>query len=183
MLKWLVKKQLSAFGRRWNYDTGYMQEVVDEAGLDALKPMMGLQKLGAYRGGVPLAAYYGAGLTASKHADCGPCLQLGVSMAENEGLSPKIISAILREDFGALPEEALLGIELAKSTIARDGSGDDARAQILRRWGRRGLVALAYSIVAAQSFPAFKYAIGHGHACVRLRVGNESIAMREPTVA
>jgi len=183
VLKWFVKKQLAAFERRWNYDTGYMREIVDEAGVDAVMPMQGLQKLGGFRGGVPLAAYYGAGLTAAKHADCGPCLQLGVSMAEDAGLAPEIIRAILRRDFAALPKEALLGMELALSTIARDGSGDDARAEILRRWGRRGLVALAYSIVAAQAYPAFKYAIGHGHACVRLRVGNESLPMQEVPVA
>ena len=65
----------------------------------------------------------------------------------------------------------------------RDGSGDEARAEILRRWGRVGLVSLAYGIVAAQSYPTFKYAIGHGHACVRLRVGGETIAMQHPQYA
>jgi hypothetical protein len=183
VFKWFVKKQLDGFARRWNYDTGYMQEIVDEAGVDAVMPMMGLQRLGKYRGGLPLAAYYGAGLTAGRHADCGPCLQLGVSMAEAEGLQPEIISAILRQDLEALPPEALLGIEIAQATIARDGTGEDAREEVLRRWGRRGLVAMGYAIVAAQSYPTFKYAIGHGHSCVRVRVGNETVAMREATPA
>ncbi|MGZ3533226.1 MAG: hypothetical protein ACXVAR_17285 [Vulcanimicrobiaceae bacterium] len=183
VLKWFVKKQLEAFERRWNYDTGYVREIVDEAGVDAVMPMQGLQKLSGYRGGVPLSALYGASLTAAKHADCGPCLQLAVSMAEAEGLSADIIRAILRHDLSALPAEALLGIEIAQSTIARDGTGEDARQEILRRWGRRGLVALAYGIVAAQAYPAFKYAIGHGHACVRVQVGNETVAMREPNFA
>lgn len=183
MLKWFVKKQLEAFQRRWNYDTGYMREIVDEAGVDAVMPMQGLQKLGKFRGGLPLAVYGGAALTAAKHADCGPCLQLGVSMAEDAGLAPDIIRAILQRDLAALPHEALLGIEIAESTIARDQSGEDARAEVLRRWGRRGLVALGYAIVAAQAYPAFKYTIGHGHACVRVRIGNESVPLREATIA
>lgn len=183
VLKWFVKKQLEAFQRRWNYDTGYVREIVDEAGVGAVMPLQALQKLGGLRAAVPLAAYYGASLTAAKHADCGPCLQLGVSMAEAAGLSPLIIRAILRKDLEGLPKEALLGIELAQSTIHRDGTGDDAREEIVRRWGRRGLVALAYAIVASQAYPAFKYAIGHGHACVRVKVGNENLAMREPDYA
>lgn len=182
MLKWFVKKQLKGFEERWNYDTGYVREILDEAGLDAIMPLQALQKL-KYRGGLPLEVLYGAGITAAKHADCGPCLQLGVSMAEAEGLAPEIIRALLTNDLASLPKEALLGVEIAESTIARDNTGDEAREEVLRRWGRRGLAAIAYSIVLAQTYPTFKYAIGHGHTCVRVRVGNETIAMKEPNFA
>lgn len=183
MFKWFVKRQLSAFGRKWGYDTGYMQEIVDEAGVSAVMPMQALAKLGGYRKNVPLETYYGAGLTAAKAGDCGPCIQLGVSIAESEGLDPKTIRAILESDYANLSKEALLGVELAASTIARDTSGDEARAEILRRWGRAGLVSLAYAMVAAQSYPTFKYAIGHGHTCVRVRVGKENVAVRHPEYA
>lgn len=182
MLKWFVKRQLARFGERWGYDTGYMQEIVDEAGVDAVMPMQGLQKLGGYRK-APLDAYYGAALTAGKAADCGPCLQLGVKMAEAEGMKPATIRAILERDYVNCSKETLLGVELALGTIARDGTGEEARAEILRRWGRAGLVSLAYAIVAAQSYPAFKYAIGHGHACVRVKVGGETVAMHNPQYA
>ena len=183
MFKWLVRKQLEAFERKWHYDMGYVREILDEAGLKAILPLQALQKLGSYRGGVPLNAYAGAGITAARHADCGPCLQLGVSMARAEGVSDDVIRALLRRDLQALPKEALLGLELAEATIARDGSGDDARQEILRRWGRAGLTALAYAIVTAQAYPAFKYAIGHGHTCVRVRVGDETVAMKDPSFA
>ena len=43
MFKWLVKKQLESFGRKWGYDTAYMAEIVDEAGVGAVLPMQGLQ--------------------------------------------------------------------------------------------------------------------------------------------
>jgi hypothetical protein len=182
VFKWLARKQLDAFERKWQYDTGYVREILDEAGLAAAMPLQALQKL-KYRGGVPLTAYYGAALTAGRLADCGPCLQLGVSMAREEGLADNVIRALLRRDLAALPPEALLGLELAEATIARDGSGEDARNEILRRWGRRGLTALAYAIVAAQAYPTFKYAIGHGHACVRVRVGEDTVALKEPSFA
>lgn len=181
MFKGLVKKQLEAFGRKWGYDTGYMAEIVDEAGVGAVMPMQGLQKLGSYRK-VPPGAWYGAALTAGKAADCGPCLQLGVRMAEKE-IEPALIRAILEHDYAKCSKEALLGIELALSTIARDGTGEEARAEILKRWGRAGLVSLAYAIVGAQSFPTFKYAIGHGHACVRVTIGSETVPLPHPQYA
>jgi hypothetical protein len=177
MFKWLVKKQLDAFAKRWEYDTGYAREIVDDAGIGAVMPLQALQKLGSYRK-VPPDAHSGAALTAGKAADCGPCLQLGVRMAEAAGITPQAIRAILERDSQNCSKDALLGIELALATIARDGSGEDARAEILRRWGRAGLVSLAYAIVGAQAYPTFKYAIGHGHACVRLSVGGETMAMQ-----
>lgn len=182
MFKWLVKKQLEAFSRRWGYDTGYVREIVDEAGVGAVMPMQALVKLGSYRK-VPMEAYYGAALTAGKAADCGPCLQLGVQMAEVAGVKPQTIRAILERDFANCSNEALLGVELASGTIARDGSGEGARAEILQRWGRAGLVSLAYAIVGAQAYPTFKYAIGHGHACVRVSIGGESVPMKHPQYA
>jgi hypothetical protein len=183
MLKWFVKKQLSDFGRKWGYDTGYVREIVDEAGVGAVMPLQALQKLGAYRKNVPLETYYGAALTAGKEADCGPCLQLGVSMAQATGLPTDVIRAIIQGDESLISHDALLGVRIAQATIARDGTGEQSREEILRRWGRAGLVSLAYAIVAAQAYPAFKYAIGHGHACVRLRVGEETIAVKHPEFA
>jgi hypothetical protein len=180
MLKWFVKKQLEAFGRRWDYDTGYVREIVDDAGVSAVMPLQALGKLGSYRKNVPPDTYACATLTAAKGADCGPCLQLGVTMAEASGVKPQTIRAILERDYARLSKEALLGVELALGTIARDAGGEEARAEILRRWGRAGLVSLAYGIVAAQAYPTFKYAIGHGHSCRRVRVGGETIAMQHP---
>jgi len=183
MLKWLVKKQLEKFSARWGYDTGYAREIVDDAGISAVMPLQALGKLGAYRRNVPMDAYYGAALTAGKAADCGPCLQLGVSMAEAAGVTAETIRAVLEVDRPRLSTEAQLGVDLALGTVARDASGDEARAEILRRWGRKGLISMAYAIVGAQAYPTFKYAIGHGRACVRVRVGQESVPVRHPEYA
>ncbi len=183
MLKWLAKKQLDKFERRWGYDTSYVREIVDEAGVGAVMPLQALAKAGSFRRNVPLEAHYGAKITAAKVSDCGPCLQLVVSMAEDEGLAPDVIRAILQREFGKLSNDALLGVDLALATIAREGGGDDARDEILRRWGYAGLVSLAYAIVTAQAYPTFKYALGHGRACERVRVGNETVALQNPQYA
>jgi hypothetical protein len=71
-----------------------------------------------------------------------------------------------------MPPDAALGFRFAKSVLERDiAAGDRLRDEVVSRWGRKGLVSLALTIAASRVFPAVKYALGHGHACVRVRVG------------
>lgn len=180
MLRWLVRRQIDGFARRWNYDMTYGREILEEAGLGALLPVNGLAKLSAYRRNVPVETYYGAKITTAIAADCGPCAQLVVDEALHDGLDPGVVRALVEGRRELLPEPARLGRDLARAVLDRDGSGDEARAEILRRWGRAGLTSVAYGMVAAQAFPTLKYALGHGHACVRVRIGDADAAPRVP---
>lgn len=183
MLTWFVKKALADFQKRWNYDTGYARDIVDKAGVGAVMPMNALQKLAGYRCDVPSDVYAVATLVAGKAADCGPCLQLGVSMADAAGVPAETIRAALRDDRDALPEHTRAAYDLAKATIARDGSGDEARDEIVRRYGYRALMSLAYGMVVANAYPTIKYAIGAGHACVRVKVAGEDLALHDAVTA
>jgi hypothetical protein len=107
VFKWFVKKQLEAFEKRWGYDIGYVREIVDEASVGAVKPMQALGRSGSYRN-IPKNAYYCAGLTSGKDADCGPCLQLGVKMAEADGVKPQTVRAILERDYAKCSKESSL---------------------------------------------------------------------------
>jgi hypothetical protein len=154
MISWLVRKQIDRFEQKWNYDMRYGREVLDEAGLDALLPMNSLAKLYTYCRDVPAQVYYGAKVTAAIVADSAPCAQLVVDEAQRDGF------------------------DLARGTLLRDGSDEEARAEILARWGRRGLVSVAYAITAAQAYPTLKYALGHGRACLFVRVGDADVSPR-----
>jgi hypothetical protein len=180
MLSWLIKKSLAAFERRWNYDTAYARDVVDKAGPGAVLPMNGLQKLAGYRRDIPADVYYVGTLVAGKAADCGPCLQLGVTMATAAGVAASTIRAALSDDRDALPEHTHAAYDLAKAVIARDGSGDAAREEIVRRYGWRALMSLAYGMVVAEAYPTIKYVIGYGHACVRVKIAGEDVALGHP---
>lgn len=182
MLSGLLKNRLRAFGRAWNYDTQYMVDIVDRAGPGAVLPLNALGKL-KYRKDVPLDVYFAANITAGIAADCGPCAQLVVTMAERAGVDRAVLRAIAAGDRDALPEEVRLGVDLARATVARDPAVAAIGDEIVRRWGYRALVSLAYGIVAAQAYPAFKYAIGHGLACSRVRVGGETVATARPVLA
>jgi hypothetical protein len=155
-----------------------LREILAKAGIGALLPLNALEKVSAYRRDVPADVYYAAKITAAIGADCGPCAQLVVTMAEAAGVDLPILRAVVSGERDSLPYDAALGVDLARATLLRE-PGVDVREAIVQRWGQRALVSLAYGIVAAQAYPAFKYAIGHGHECSHLRVGGVDVARRD----
>jgi len=169
MLTRFAKWMIGAFERRWSYDGSYMHEIVDGAGIGAILPLQGLAKVSRYRRGLPASVYYAAKITAAIAADCGSCAQLTVAMAQADGVPKGVLRALAAGDRDALGADERLGYDLARATLAREPAAD-VRAAILARFGERGLVSLAYGLVAAQAFPTLKYALGHAHACARLSI-------------
>ena len=116
-------------------------------------------------------AWFAAKLVAAMAEDCGPCTQLVVTMAEREGVSPPILARNFGRRTRGLAPDAALGFRFARAVIERDvAGGNRLRDEVVSRWGRKGLVSLALTIAASRIFSTVKYALGHGHACVRVRV-------------
>jgi hypothetical protein len=176
MLRWLFRRAVGRFERQWKYDASYLREIVDVSPRAAWR-FSSAVRLSSYRRDVPLEAWVAAGLTAVRSEDCGPCTQLGTSMAERQGVGPEILRAILQEDVSAMSEDAALAWRFTKAVLAHDAAADDYRAVILERWGPRALVSLAFAITAARIYPTVKYAMGHGKACTRIVVGGAPVAM------
>jgi hypothetical protein len=178
MLNFLARPRVQAFGRRWNYDTSYLLEILDAAGLGAILPLNALTKISRYRRDVPASVYYAAKITTSIAADCGPCAQLCIDMAAAEGVDEKTLRALAAGDERALGEAERLGYAFARAVLARENA-DELRAAIVKRWGPRAVVSIAYGLIAAEAYPTFKYATGHGRACTRLQVGGNPLTVRE----
>lgn len=173
MLKWFLRRQISGFERAWTYDASYLREMidVDPRSLTAFWKVQGLTR---YRKGIPLAPYCAAGIVAVMSEDCGPCTQLGIDMAERQGVDPAILRAVVARDYQAMPFEVALAVRFTEATLRHAPEADDLREEVVRHWGRRGLISLAFRILAARMYPTLKYALGHGHACTRLKIGGET---------
>jgi hypothetical protein len=77
-----------------------------------------------------------------------------------------------------------LAARFAQKTLAHAPEADDLREEVVRMWGKRALISLAFAIMSARLFPTLKYALGHGHACTRLTIGGETRpVLREVTRA
>lgn len=181
MLKWLLHRKVRAFERQHGYDASYMHELLD-TDLGAFVKFARATGLGAYRKDVPADVYAAAGLTSSVVADCGPCTQLGVGLAREAGVPAAALKAIIAGDERAMSSDVALGARFARAILARDVEVDALRAEVARRWGPRAVVTLAYAVMAAQLYPALKYATGHGKACTRVMVEGQAVvpATRQP---
>lgn len=173
MIRWFLRRQIASFGRKWNYDTGYVRELIDTDPRAAMT-FARATAMGRYRKDIPLAAHFAAGIVATMAEDCGPCTQLALSMAEREGIDPAVLRAIVARDFVAMPAEVALAVRFAELSLRHAPEADDVRDEVIRLWGRRGLISLAFAITAARMYPTMKYALGHGHACSRLTIGGET---------
>lgn len=175
MMKWFIHRQLRAFERDFGYDASYMHDVLD-ADFGAFMTFARAAKLSRHKKHVPLEVYAAVSLTAVVAADCGPCAQLGITMALREGVSASTITRILRGNLDEMGEPVRVGVQFARAVIARDGErADEARQFLEARYGKQALITLGFALCAAQLFPTFKWAIGHGHACQRLEVDNVTI--------
>ena len=174
MFKWLMHRGIAAFERQWNYDAGYVHEMID-ADPRAAWMFQRAVGLGKYRKNVPAEALAAAGITAVRHEDCGPCTQLGVSMAERSGVDPNVLRGVLTENPKMMTPDVALAWRFARATLDHDPSADQYRDEIVRRWGPRAIVSLAFAMVAARMYPTVKYAMGHGKACTRIVVDGAPI--------
>ena len=174
MLRWLFRRTVSAFERQWDYDASYLRDIID-ASPHAGWRFFTAARLGSYSRDVPVGALVAAGLTAVRSEDCGPCTQLGTTMAERRGVPPETLRAILTDDVAAMPDEVALAWRFTKAVLAHDPAADDYRAVILERWGPRAVVSLAFAITTARIYPTVKYAMGHGKTCRRVVVGGAPV--------
>jgi hypothetical protein len=174
MIRWALRKAIDKFERDWNYDAGYMRDIFD-ASPRAAWLFSRVTALGQFRRDVPVEPWFAAAITAVRHEDCGPCTQLGVTMAERAGVSPAVLRAVLADDLEAMPADVALVWKFTRATLAHDAAADEYREAIVKRWGNRALVSLAFAITASRLYPTVKYALGHGKACVRVVVGGTPV--------
>lgn len=133
MMRWLLRKGIEKFERDWNYDASYMRDMVD-ASPRAAWLFARAAALGRFRRDIPIEAWCAAGITAVRHEDCGPCTQLGVTMAERAGVSPAILRAVLGDNTDAMPPDVALVWRFTRATLAHDPAADEYREVIVKRW-------------------------------------------------
>ncbi|QPB85968.1 hypothetical protein CWC22_023510 [Pseudoalteromonas rubra] len=174
MIKYILNKMLISMQKKYDYDVTYMQDVLS-ADLSAFFKYLKFQSMADYRGGLPAAPLYAAKLRAILWDDCGPCTQLLVNMALEAGVPATQVSAIINKDLAALPDELAQIVEFTDQVLAHNPGADDIRPHILSKWGDKGLTAIAFSISSCRVYPALKYTLGHGKACSRVVVKEQTL--------
>lgn len=174
MIRWMIERKLAAFEKEFDYDMSYARDVL-AADLGAFMKFARATSISGYRKGVPADVAYAAKLVGTLVEDCGPCTQLMVTMALKEGVDRRTIAAVLGGDLAALSPDVRLAVEFARASLARDPGADPLRDRVVERFGQKGLVTLAFGLVAARVYPTLKYALGHGKSCQRVVVAGEPV--------
>lgn len=173
MIRALLHRYIRHFEGHYGYDAAYMHEILD-ASVSAFVKLALAQAMNAHRDAAAPAAIHAARIAAVRHEDCGPCAQLTVDMALEAGIDPDLVRAMVARDFSRLTPDAALGLRLAEAVLAHEAA-DELRAEALARWGRRGLVSLAYAVAGTRTYPTMKRVLGHAHTCERLVVRGETV--------
>lgn len=174
MLRYLLNKMLLAFKKRYHYDVQYQQQILS-ADLAAFLKFSGFQTMASHTGNLPAGPLFAARLRAIVAEDCGPCTQLAADLAQEAGLAPELIRAILERDRAKLPEEIQLVVSFSDLVLAHQPQADELRPQILARWGFPGLIAIAFAISSYRVYPALKYSLGYGKTCSRVMLNKTAV--------
>ncbi len=173
MIRAILHRSIAKFERHYDYDATYMHEILDSS-VGAFVKLLLAQAMNAHRDSVPMATLYAARIAAVRHEDCGPCAQLTVNMALEAGVGASTVRAIVARDFSAMSDEAALGLRLAEAVLANRNC-DPERDEVVRRYGARALVTLAYAIAGTRTYPTMKRVLGHAHTCERLTVDDRVV--------
>ena len=122
---------------------------------------------------LPPEVYCVAGLAALRAEDCGPCVQIGVNLALDQGIAPAVIRAAAIGDIESLSKENRLAFEFAHAVATRNFRAEELRPMIEGNWGKTGLAELALEIASVRAYPAMKRALGYGQACQRVVIEGE----------
>jgi hypothetical protein len=179
MLRAIFSRYLSGMEKTWNYDASYMREVLATSPWTFLK--FAVVTTMVPRRDAPAEALAAAGLVGTLTEDCGPCTQISLDMAAKGGVKPETLRAILAGDEAAMGQNAGLAYRFAKASLERRLEEADAlRDEVVRRWGQKGLVAVALALTTARMYPTLKYALGHGKACSRVTVAGDPAPFHQP---
>lgn len=171
------EKQIASFENAFGYDASYMRDILD-ASVPAFQKVGPLDALVAHREEVPAEVWHAARLVAAMHEDCGTCAQLLVDMARKESVPEPILGAVVTGAEEAMTDDVRLGCRYTRAVLKREPAADELRAEVVRRWGQRGLVSLALGIAGTRLYPTLKYALGRGSACTNVRVGDTRLAVK-----
>jgi hypothetical protein len=174
MRSWLARRMLRATGKRYGYDTSYLQMMLKESP-SAFFKFAGLMKAAGHREVVPIDASFAAKLVGALAEDCGPCTQLCVDMALEAGMPKDQIEAVLRRDSRAMNGDTVLGFRFADAVAGRRGDDDEYREAVRTQWGERGVIDMTMALQMGRMFPMVKAGLGYAKECQRVSVGGNNV--------
>ena len=178
MLKLLLRRSIAKLERAYGYDASYLHELLDVSAPAFFKFAL-FQAMAGHDDQVPRDARCAARIAAALSEDCGPCTQLCVDMALKDGMPGDSIAALLRGDLELAGADAELGFRYGIAVANNTPNAPRLVEEAERRYGKRGLVSLAFAVTCSRVYPALKRGLGHGALCQKITISDQTIVLRE----
>ena len=174
MRKTIARKMLKQFADHYDYDTGFMDHMLDVAA-PALFRFNHLNDIASYHEVLPVEAHATTKLTGMLFEDCGPCSQLTVQMAEEGGMATDQLEAVIQRDTAAMSEEVRLAFVFAEALTEQRADLDEAREAIRAKWGDAGVIEATLGTQAGRLYPMVKRGMGYDKTCRQLMVAGKTL--------
>lgn len=158
-----TRAHLSAFGKQFAYDTGYLQELLSAAPT-AYERFAAAQSMAQNHGVLSKEAHAIACTTVMLADDCGACAQLNLRMAAAVGVSRDVLQTLLEQP-SALPPVLHDIHDHARAVTAGAASTPELVARLQTELGEPGFAELAVVITGARIYPTLKRAFGQSTHC------------------
>lgn len=163
MLKSLIKRSITHFEKKTNYDSTYMKVMADSSVTLAMM-FSKFVKLNQYRKKTPIEVMHIARIAAFKSEDCGPCLQLSVNFALWSGMQKEVVkNAVLSPD--KLSHDLKLVHDFSYKVATNAPEAEELRQKIEMKYGRDVTIELAIAIATCRVYPAVKRGMGFAKSC------------------
>jgi hypothetical protein len=176
-LKWYLGRKVAEFERVNHYDMGYARTILS-ANPQALIALHRAAGLGQFRGPLSTSAQTAVKLVGTLHEDCGPCLQLGVTLGLRAGVPQDTIARVISgEPTG--DQDTDLVVNFARAVLSKAPEEAELRQQVIDRYGQDGLTAVAFSLTGTRMYPMLKAVLGYAQCYPVVQVGQRSVRLHD----
>ncbi len=160
----LIDQMEAATG--WNAD--YLRDLERASPASIWKFLM-IQPLTRHRRHVEKEVLHVARLAATRAEDCGPCLQICVNLALQDGVAQDLLRTALDAPDMLEPDLAI-AYRYGMLVASNDPDAGDGVDAARTRFGDAGLADLALAVAMVRVFPTLKRGLGHGQSCALVQV-------------
>lgn len=169
MIRRLALRQIDRFERQVGASLDYVRFMV-KTSLRASLKFAKFVRLSSYRRVLSADTQAVAAIVATRAADCGPCVQMAVRLAQQSGASREVLAAAVERRPDDLPKDLGDVYRFAEAVTHQSHDLDELRERVRARYGDEGLVELALTIGFTTVFPITKRALGYAISCEQTTV-------------
>jgi hypothetical protein len=177
MLRWFFRRKLDAEEKKLGVSVDYLRYIVDVSP-SAFLHFASIMPFANSRKVLSRDAWFVAQLVTLQHEDCGPCLQIAVNLAQQSGVEPALLRAVLDGERDRMSKEMIDVYDFTNSVVKGIGDADTLRETLRTRYRDRGLIELSYAIASSRIPPTVKRVLGYAKSCseVEVKMGSDSFS-------